>query len=1311
MGVSSELSRPETDEEFEAMCHSLYKRMWNDTGCVRMGGPGQIQYGIDILGHDGKKTVGVQCKHYNKKSFTLSTITSDIQKVEKASFSIDHLLFATTAPSKSTLVKDIHELNIKRRKSGKFTVSVDFWGEISGHIRIHPEIGREYIPGFPGARILEINNTTNTHLDLYQNDRENSSKFQAAVIDGQKEILARLQRESTPSARGDEADPRVVASLDHVRDLIRDGKTRDAIRFLNILGDPAEFKDQFSRFRWHANHASAMLLEGYSEEAAAEFLEAFDLATDSEKAHANRAYALLLKNSPSAALEACDESLVKFPKNAALWSLKLNARHLLSESKIEKGLPEDLSNTPEILFTRAYIRGKNKDYLGALELLKKCLETDKGSLETKRAYLAEALSWAAENPVTAHHGQLDSNQKKALTNAIEQLEPLEQTLPAIQSDYISTEVTNNVTSTLMLLGNKDRARALAAHSLVRHPLSEGLLRIRLNELDERDDIPGIHSLVDSHMKELQPPVLGILAEISANRGDIAWHNEVMTAAETSGMEANKLLDLRILSIHAKWMSGNKPDSIDEIRTYLKQHPKHILARTILAQMLLRLEQETEAMQEIDKCFTLIKDNTPSLDILQVADLLFESKDFINASVLYSRLVKTPGNDELTYRLLVSLVESDQRCKAQEISNQLPIDIQALPAFRRIEANLAHRMGNWSRMRDLLAMELKQHPNDSGVAVGYISALYQNGEKNTLTNYLASDPHFEYTSPEYEFEFSKYQAKHGLTSQAITRLYRLYRANFTDIQTAKFYLLLLLMSQHIPELDPPASAGPGSVVHLGSSAETKVIAIDIDATKNNNGWPELISADSDLAKKLQGLKPGDKALLDQQIGIQEAEVIKLESLYSFAAQKAHSQVAAAAVPAGPLWSVRVVKEDGELDVDVLLKDAKQRKEYISNTFKNYKQQRFPISTLANLIGSDPVTLLLDWPFKEATLFIGIGTEEERNNATNILHSDTNQYVLDLLTVTELVQRNSFDAALKLLGRPLIPQTAREQLLRQIQLIDNPRPSATLNEQDDHLQLIDTPAIYYETREALLRKILDCIDNHCEVVPTTGPHVITNTHRLLGELLDNATLDALYLCIERDAVLVSDDGALRLLAPEAGILRSMGVQPVLMEACDKGQLSKEVYADAVHDKITAGHDFVCVRADEILTLAKRTPSAISEKVKATLDAFRSPTLDIISGIQATCEFLGQAIQLLQPTIAAEYGKYALEVLQDTRPQYSTVIRHKIAQVFQEGFQQIDRELSPNEKQVFFSLLNSLLAQTSNPFHPKPLISAIHQALQQH
>ena len=124
MAVSNELAKPETEGDFEAMCHALYRRMWNDTSCTRVGSGGQSQFGVDILGHDGKTSVGIQCKHYVKKAFTLATVTEDVKLADDSKLDIEHMLFATTAANKSALVVEVRKLSDERKKAGKFTIEV-----------------------------------------------------------------------------------------------------------------------------------------------------------------------------------------------------------------------------------------------------------------------------------------------------------------------------------------------------------------------------------------------------------------------------------------------------------------------------------------------------------------------------------------------------------------------------------------------------------------------------------------------------------------------------------------------------------------------------------------------------------------------------------------------------------------------------------------------------------------------------------------------------------------------------------------------------------------------------------------------------------------------------------------------------------------------------------------------------------------------------------------------------------------------------------------------------------------------------------
>ena len=1290
MGVSNEIARPNSEDDFEAMCHILYGLVYQNNSFSRVGSQGQKQFGVDILGQDGTKPIGIQCKRYNKKPFTLSTVKDDIQKVEATGLKIEHLLFATTAASKSDVVRQVHELNLERLKQGKFSVSVNFWEDISGHIRLHPQVGRNFIPGFSGSTILEIQETSDAHLELYKSDaaiRDKLSQDSSEMLAIVKALYeqSNLPSNSIPAERGDEADPRVVASLNLIRDKLREGKCRDALELLNTLGDPAEFKDQFSRFRWHANFAFVDLLEGRYDEAADGFLKAFTFAPDDEKANANKTHALILKKDFEVALTACEEGLAKFPLSEMLWSLKINILHSLGDPKPSKKVPKVILKRSDVLFSLAGVEYEKGNIQASIILIKECMAKDGGSFNAKRVYLANALSWCVLDPVKALHGQITKDQRVALNDAVSLLEPLETTLAAIQSDYTTQEVASNVVLALIVLNKKERAYTLANNLLARHPLLEALLRTRLQELDEKNDIKAIRDLTDSRLDELPVAIIGILVEFAANHGDVARYTTLMEVVESLGLEIERLEMLRALSIQAEWKSGNKNEAVEAAYAYLEKNPSHILARVILGQMLKELGKLDDAISETVIAVGHLSVGSTSLELLQVAELLYRLQQFSEASSIYAQLVKEPGDDEFTRKLLICLVESDQRRKARDILDQLPSDLRGHSEFRRIEANLARRMGDWLLMRDLLAIELKQDPENASVAINYLGALYRLNEVETLQEYLEKDPQFRDSTLEAEFEFSKYQANQGFSHLALSRLYRQYRNNSSSTKAASFYLGQVLIGRPIPEMSDPEVVSFGCAVYLKRASDSRCLVIDVEQS-NIQSWPELISSQSALFKKLQGLKKGDHVALDNGLANSDFEITGIESIYNYSARKAHDLISAAAEPTGPIYSVRVINDDGTFDIQTFLESAKQRREHVQRIFDNYKKYRFPLAMLAKSLGTDPVTLTLEWPFKEVSFFVGSGTHQERDNSAKLIKDNNYPYVLDLLTIAELVRRKCFDSVAKLIGRPLIPTTVREHLLIILELANAPRESASLHEDNGQLIMADTPPNYHENRLSFLREMQNCIDKYCDVVVTTGPQEVTEAHRLIAQALDYDSLDVVYLCSERNAILISEDGAFRLIATEAGIVNSMGVQPLLMEACNAGLITKDLYANIVFDKIDLGHDFVSIRAEDMFAVAKHTPHRISDVVKRGLDTFRKPTLDIVSGVQVCCEFLFMVILNLQARVAIAYTRLILEALQYDRPELAKSIRKAIAMAISTSFDSPKCRIKLRDRRAFNEFLDA-------------------------
>lgn len=847
------------------------------------------------------------------------------------------------------------------------------------------------------------------------------------------------------------------------------------------------------------------------------------------------------------------------------------------------------------------------------------------------------------------------------------------TLAALQVDSVSEELANNVCVALLLTRNWGRARAIAAAVLARHPTLEGLLRIRVNELADKEDFAGLHKLTDGRYDDLPTSTLAALAEVSANKGDLDWHQAVMTVLGKRERSEHQAAELRALTIHAHWEAGEKVKAIQLANDFLIEQPSHVLTHVLLSRMLLQQGEVLPAAKQADLAVDALQPESTMGDVLHVADLLYERELYPEASVLYERIATSPGANGLTQRYLACLIESGQRRKASDILEALPADVRGMPPFRRIESNLARQMGDWPRMRDVLKQEIDRVPTDSGVAVGYIGALHRiPSEKDALKAYLASDPVYDGRQPFNEVEVAKYQREHGFPELALKRLYRLFRSHPNDSALGGYFLAQVLIGKLAPELaQAPVVAAAGVVVHLRAGVDARDIAIDFDEAMDSVSWPELVAADSDTARNLVGKVIGDKVTLPRGIGDVEYDVVGLSPLYAFAAGKVHKLLAQTANPGGPLWRVNLERADGTLDIEPLLAMTRHKSAGIADALKDYSRLRFPLATLARLVGTEPLTLMLDWPGSKASLFVSIGTQEEREQALTLLAAGGRRFVIDLPTLGELVGTGVFRAVAPLLGRPLVPETAREELTNIIQFQATAPSKMSLREDDGQYIREETTQEQLDRRLALLHEILACMDDLCDVTPVLGPKAITDSHRTLEELLDNATLDAVYLALERDAVLLSEDGGLRLATPAVGLVNSMAVQPLLMFARGRGALAHSDYVDVVMGKLARNHDFISVRTEDLVAAARRDTGKVAADLVTAFETFRSRTLNLGSGVQVCGEFLASMVPLCPPTVSAEYFKLALAALQHDRPMHAEAVHHALADAIEHGMEGIPKK----------------------------------------
>lgn len=1310
MTTSAELTRPTNETEFQDLCLALYKRVWDDPALMPLGRRGQKQFGLDIIGTLKGHPAGIQCKCYSAKKFDLAVINRDIGKADDAGIKIDHLLFATIAKNDANLVLKVKELSEERKAKGKFTVSVDFWDSICTHLHVYREVGRSFIENFPGSDANRTRELVEDHVSLYAEDRQETRAFQTESLESsgriEKQIADLTGKLAAPQSKGDEVNKLVAKQLDLVMKKIRQDRITEARDILVSIKDEALSADSFTQFRWHTNLGACLVGEDREADAAREYFAAYECAKTQEKALANRARAFLLLRRLHEGLNACEEGLVVYPNSSILWALTLNARQLLKHERPDEGLPEAMLETSDVLYVLSMIRQHQGNHEEAYKLARRQYELDKSVTESKRSILVAALSWATENQVRAHFHHLSNEQRAALKEALKCLEPIEDTVDGIQRRTVFHEIASNAAVALQLVGDEKRAQSLVERALRRVPTSESLLRLRIKWLDQQSDLGGIRALTDPYLDVLATDVLVTLAEVSANRGNVDWHEQIQKRLKNHALTKRQEQDLYAISVHAIWTRGRRDEAIRMASDRLQEEADNAMLAGLFAQMLKAVGGDKEANNWAQRFSVLAKRSGDSPLLVQSADLQWDFGNYFEAADLYGRLVGSPGNDYITRRYLACLIASDQREKARQIIVSLDPASRGASAIRRIEANLARHSGDWGRLYDLLKIELDNNPGDSAIAVGYVGALHRLQKVDELKAYLASDPAFDRTRPENEFEFAKYQSQYGFVFESVMRLYRLFRRNPNDARIAGYFLSMLLLGEDIAGHLAIDAVVPGSAVFLSRPGDSRMVAVEVEGLPAWNSWPEVVPSSSSQAISIASKKVGDNVIFDTGVNKIEYKVNRIEHILLFSSRKARDLIAANAIPGGPLLSVRVLKENGDPDVEAIRQSLTARSQHVRSVVDAYKEKRFPVCRLAEALGTDVVSLLFEWPYQHAEMFVSRGAAEERELEREVFRKDGARYVLDLLTLAELQRWGVFDAVCGLLGKPLVSQTVKEQILGMLQLVERPKAVANLREEEGQLIWTDIPAATFAQRKKFLSGLLAAIDNKCDPAPAFGPKQLNKVLRLLPQILDSASLDAVYISLEHKAELISEDATVRLLAIEAGVTGAAGVQPLLMNLRDEGHLERNEYSRIILSKLAFGHDFISVDAHDLYWAAKQANPQQDGLLEAALNSFRRPTVDLQSVVVVCAEFLRLAAQDLPVKTVGKLYRDCLDVLSDGR----NSIKDKIALVLRRGINIVLGRLASPRATALKTEFGDLLNEPSSVLpRLKPLVIAIRHALE--
>lgn len=877
----------------------------------------------------------------------------------------------------------------------------------------------------------------------------------------------------------------------------------------------------------------------------------------------------------------------------------------------------------------------------------------------------------------------------------------------MQSKHVFTEVAHNLAVAAELIGDENLKDEIIKYAFSMHPDEEAFIWYRIKELKASGDIDAIHKLTDARINTLDKPLLFTIAEVGANTGDLDWVQLVSQELHTKELNDHDEDELFGLELCALWKGGEKSAAIDLAKSNLARITSHPSLLSFYIRMLDEHGDHTER-DKLLQSFGNLPEDASSIDIIQIADLLYDFDRYFNASVLYQRLIESPSDDYLTKRYIDSLIKSDQRAKASSVLDQLAPDVRNTSAFKRIEANLARSSGDLNKLEEIFTDLLRDNPSDSYSAVGYIATLYRKKNLDKLDKYLNSGPVFDPVIDQNEIEIAKYEMELGHQNNALLRAYSLFRSKPGDSEIAGHFLLLMLLAKDFDGLKGLQEVAAGTVVYLQSDNESKNIVIEPERLQGL-GWPQCVSEKSDLAKHILGRRIGDEIELDTGIGTKKWEIVNIDSMFIFASSIAQNVVANSASSAGPLWSVNVQKPDGEFDFSPILESLKQRSQRVEYVFGVYDEKKLPLQMLSKALGTDVVTLYLEWPYKKYDLFVSSGLHDEREGIKAQITQGNKPYVVDLTALIELHTLGLLEESCQVLGKPLVASSLKEYLQGILQVHNKTEPSGVASEIDGQLHYQNIPQAYLDDRSKFLNELLEFIDDHCDVVPVVGPESVTEQHVALEQHIGLASNDTILLTLERGAILVSEDGGFRALAVGMGAETTSWLQPILMIMRDQKIISESQYSKSILNKLERRHNFTSVAANDLLWAAKSTPNKVSTTVESAIDTFKRTTLDLSSGVVVGSQFLAGAVESVSPATLLDYYNLIIESLSHGREQYTEDIHEALRSNIVRALTHMQNKKVKQVKRKFGHLLDTPPPRRAQ-IRLKPITHAIRLALRQ-
>jgi hypothetical protein len=555
-------------------------------------------------------------------------------------------------------------------------------------------------------------------------------------------------------------------------------------------------------------------------------------------------------------------------------------------------------------------------------------------------------------------------------------------------------------------------------------------------------------------------------------------------------------------------------------------------------------------------------------------------DEVASNLLHGRIDLDRDSTSLRIYLAAS-IGAQLFARARNVLAALPPELLELPAYTRMAASYHWNIGDARAAEPLIARLATAMPQRLDIVLWHIDALIRTHSEQRVVELLQQPVEATANgSLADKRRLVSALASFGQLSRARAFGYKILSLNRDEPGAWMAFMGTMLTGdnpEQDPILDPVIGPDHAFVVRLETGEERRfVIESDADVMRVN---PDAIKRDHDIARLVQGLKPGGTFLWPADGATATITDAKHKLLHAF-----HTAIGRFndRFPEAKGFKQVKVGTPEKFDSSEIEKMLRERSTFIYEQMRKYEQGSISISMLAHLCGLDPVDAVIGLAEHGKAQRVAINTGEERDSTLkSIREHKAAGCIVDAATYHCIRRLGIWDAVSTVCGPVGITQATVDIYHARVQAVDEFRgePTGSMALRNGQIQMIEYSPEYLANTRRVIQEDRNWLVANADVFPANPKEDPPPAMRRMAAVPGARFFDDLFAASGSSRLLVSDD----LLTRQAGNIigvKSSSLQPILMIAREREIISQKDYTRAITELIDIGQQSIAIDAATLL-----------------------------------------------------------------------------------------------------------------------------------